>query len=350
MNVLKILLTSCLFCYINFAMSTTLDNFRIDGEVVGAPDGVTAYLVDIGFFYRLIGNKVIVDSCEIVEGRYKFEGKVDIPNFYSIEMPEVTETYRIFILEPGNIDIKGNAKELHLNWVKSEGNENKIYGEFLDVEKMDFSSVLSFVHKYPTSILALRALDWYIHTADTDWENKYDDADYTSVKKCFESLSDNLKNSKYGLIVAHRIDLLNPNFKINLPIFEMSDLDGNRIRTEDLKGKYLVLDFWATWCGPCIEQMPKLVAINNKYTNQLRVISVSLDTDSELCKSLSSDLGMVWSQICEGNAVRGLLPLAFDVKAVPRILVFDTELRMIYDSGSSSENIEHFLSGVFELK
>lgn len=329
-------------------MSKTAENFHIHGEAVGAPDGVTAYLVDIGFFYRLVGNKVIVDSCKIVDGRYQFVGEIDIPNFYSIEIPDVTESYRIFILEPGNIDIKGNAKELHLNWVKSEGNENKIYGEFWSVDKMDFSSVVNFAHKYPTSILALKALDWYIHTADTDYENKY--ADFTSIKKCFESLSEDLKNSKYGLIVSHRIDLLSPGFKVNFPIFETVDLDGNRIRTEDLNGKFLILDFWATWCGPCIEQMPKLVGINKKYGDRLRVISVSLDTDIKLCKSVSSDLGMVWSQVCEGDAVRGRLPLAFDVKAVPRILVFDKELRMVYDSGTSDHDVENFLSGVFDTE
>jgi len=65
------------------------------------------------------------------------------------------------------------------------------------------------------------------------------------------------------------------------PDFALSDINGNEIRLSSLKGKVVIVDFWATWCGPCRTVMPTLQALADTYTDQLVVLAVSLDQDPQ---------------------------------------------------------------------
>jgi peroxiredoxin len=66
------------------------------------------------------------------------------------------------------------------------------------------------------------------------------------------------------------------------PEFELADLSGKRVRLSDFKGKVVILDFWATWCGPCREEIPDFVKLQEKYRAQgLAIVGLSLDDDGE---------------------------------------------------------------------
>jgi thiol-disulfide isomerase/thioredoxin len=64
---------------------------------------------------------------------------------------------------------------------------------------------------------------------------------------------------------------------LNLPGFTLTDLDGKKMSSNDWRGKVVLLNFWATWCGPCRAEIPDLVALQNKYPNELLIIGVSED-------------------------------------------------------------------------
>jgi thiol-disulfide isomerase/thioredoxin len=66
------------------------------------------------------------------------------------------------------------------------------------------------------------------------------------------------------------------------PDFSLNDINGNVVRLSDFKGKVVILDFWATWCPPCRKGIPDLIALQNKYNNDLTVIGISLDQENTI--------------------------------------------------------------------
>ena len=79
------------------------------------------------------------------------------------------------------------------------------------------------------------------------------------------------------------------------PDFESSTIDGGTISLSDLRGKYVLIDFWASWCGPCRKENPKVVALYKKYKNQnFTILSVSLDEDMTRWKAAIEKDNLSW--------------------------------------------------------
>ena len=109
------------------------------------------------------------------------------------------------------------------------------------------------------------------------------------------------------------------------PPFQVMTLDGKKLSGEQLGGKVVLLDFWATWCGPCKIALPKIKEIATKYAGQnLVVISVSLDESEETWKRFVSENDMTWAQYRDGS-FEGPISSAFGVRAVPTTFTIDTD-------------------------
>lgn len=115
-----------------------------------------------------------------------------------------------------------------------------------------------------------------------------------------------------------------------VPDFTAVTLDGSTITKESLKGKVAILDFWATWCRPCMAQIPKLVELNKKHSSEeLRIIGVSLDMKDKITDAAFQEFlnghNMTWPQVYEGSAFESPLPQAFHIKGIPTYIVLDQQ-------------------------
>jgi thiol-disulfide isomerase/thioredoxin len=109
------------------------------------------------------------------------------------------------------------------------------------------------------------------------------------------------------------------------PPFAIDTLDGQHISMDDLTGKVVLLDFWATWCGPCREAMPHIREIAKKFQGQpLVVLSVSLDSDEQKWKEFISKNGMTWLHYRDGGP-SGSIANLFGVKAIPHAFTIDAD-------------------------
>jgi len=109
------------------------------------------------------------------------------------------------------------------------------------------------------------------------------------------------------------------------PAFAATTLDGRRISLDDLAGKVVLLDFWATWCGPCREALPHLQKIAKKFEGQpLVVLSVSLDADEVKWKDFIAKNSMTWPQ-CRDGGFTGPIARQFGVTAIPHTFTIDAD-------------------------
>lgn len=108
-----------------------------------------------------------------------------------------------------------------------------------------------------------------------------------------------------------------------IPSFQATDLDGKPAGSEALRGKVVLLDFWATWCLPCVEQIPELARLHRELATdgRLLLLGVSLDTTEEIDEQTFRrwlvENGITWPQVRDGLGERSALPQAFGVEGVP---------------------------------
>lgn len=109
------------------------------------------------------------------------------------------------------------------------------------------------------------------------------------------------------------------------PAFEVTTTDGQRVSLDDFKGKVVLLDFWATWCGPCREALPHMKDIAKKFQGQpLVILSVSLDDNEDKWKEFVAKNGMTWLQYRDGGFT-GPISTLFEVRAIPHTFSIDAD-------------------------
>jgi thiol-disulfide isomerase/thioredoxin len=109
------------------------------------------------------------------------------------------------------------------------------------------------------------------------------------------------------------------------PAFTITTLDGQQVSMDDLQGKVVLLDFWATWCGPCREALPHIREVAKEFQGEpLVIVSVSLDTDEQKWKDFVGKNGMTWPQYFDGG-FGGRIAKMFAVTAIPHTFTIDAD-------------------------
>jgi peroxiredoxin len=105
------------------------------------------------------------------------------------------------------------------------------------------------------------------------------------------------------------------------PDFELTTVEGKAIRLKDLRGKFVLLDFWATWCAPCIASLPRLQAVHEQFKDDERfvMIGLSLDDDKDILRKFLQDKKLSWPQVRLGE--KSDLCLQYGVIGVPSYLL-----------------------------
>jgi thiol-disulfide isomerase/thioredoxin len=123
------------------------------------------------------------------------------------------------------------------------------------------------------------------------------------------------------------------------PPFAVTTIDGRHISMDSLAGKVVLIDFWATWCGPCREALPHVRDIARKFQGQpFVVLSVSLDDDDSKWKDFVNKNDMTWLQYRDGKWT-GPIATQFDVKAIPATFSIDAD-GVLEDQHVGDDDIE----------
>lgn len=189
-----------------------------------------------------------------------------------------------------------------------------------------------YIKEYPDSYLSGYLLSWHERKISLD-----------SVQNLYKLLSKKVKNSTVGnWVLAYIYPLTNDEpFRTANPLhgktfgeqltkiksiyeFSCSDSSGNKINFSSFKGKYLVIDFWASWCVPCIDNIPSLKKMIEDYKDYpIEFISISLDKDNGKWKNALNKYKLSGIQVIEPKSFESLLAVYFKVLWVYHYLIID---------------------------
>ena len=151
------------------------------------------------------------------------------------------------------------------------------------------------------------------------------------VQAFYDNLTDRVKKSAPGLALKQKMeDMQQVNIGGMAPNFELTTPDGKKLSLYDLRGHIVLLDFWASWCAPCLAEVPNLKAIYEKYHGKgLNILGVSLDEKEAAWKSAIERKGLTWQHVSSLKGWKCPVAQQFKVTGIPRMYIIDAQGKII---------------------
>jgi thiol-disulfide isomerase/thioredoxin len=114
------------------------------------------------------------------------------------------------------------------------------------------------------------------------------------------------------------------------PEIKFTAVDGREVDLAKLRGKPVLIDFWATWCGPCVQEVPNVVAVYKKYHDRgFEIVGISLDEDKEALEKFVKEKEMPWPQYFDGKGWENEFSKKFGIDSIPRMWLIGPDGKIV---------------------
>lgn len=351
----KVLITGILllFAYCLYAqLQKPSAGYVIDGKLTGSYRGKVYLAREDG----IGGVHTSIDSCEVVDGTYRFEGeRVDMPTMHYIR--DRTGQWTPFFLENGHIRIKGKADDFYNAEVRGTlNNEILRYYTLLTRYIQDSISACTAIDglREGESDAATRAARYKQRgelyrerclAIEKELVLRYPEQPFAPLMlvhdiayriplaelKDFRSrLSPELEGHPYVRALDEFIGIQDFNVGSRMPDFCIPGIQGKEICLKDYRGKYVLLDFWASWCGPCRREMPNVVNLYKSSKGmKFEIIGISLDSQEKPWKKAVEEMKMTWPQGCDLRGWNSEVARKCNIHAIPATVLLDPEGKVV---------------------
>jgi len=324
------------------ACQTKEEQFKVTLKIEDAVDQV--------FVLGKIENRNFVglDTAQLVNGVYEFTGKVDYPQFLSIAVEGKRPALRFYgensqIQINGHIDSLANAeiigsatqdlwKSYEHSMEEFKVREEKLYEDYRSAsQSKDQEAIDQLMEVYNTLTKEKNEKTGQFISANSTSpvavdlvKQNFFMSEYAELEEQFNKLDTALTVLPAYTEIHDRLVILE---KVQIgkeaPDFTLTSIDGQEVSLKSLRGNYLLIDFWASWCGPCRQENPNVKAAYNKFHKQgFDVLSVSVDRDENAWRKAVEEDEMIWTQLHDSKKISGEV---YGVMGIPHTLLLDKD-------------------------
>ena len=288
-------------------------HYKIEGELTGIEGDVS-----------LVFDDTVVATEKVKDGKIRFSGRVDEPKIAFLQKAN-GEAFSMLFIEKGDIHISDQgivgtpANDAYQNFLTRQSElvkqfyaEDATDQERDSIIQADFALQASVLSENPDNLLG-------VYFIVTDQMNNLDPE---KLEENMSKLSVEMQNHSYlsemkaYLNSFKRVAVGQPFIDIKLP-----DVDGKELALSDLagKGNYILVDFWASWCGPCRQELPYLFDVYTKYHKKgFDIYAVSLDESKQDWLQAVDQQNMFWNNVRDAASWQAQCAQDYAIKSIPQ--------------------------------
>ena len=341
---------------INYSLLTNTCSAQGKGFVIS---GTIKKAVDNSYIYltHKYNDATLIDSAKVSGEKFTFKGKTIEPNMYWITLNKAESPSLIFFVDNTNVTVNASADSMAFAQVKGgttqdeyktwlamqakymqtrqglimqyneygkandQANAKRILDTAMILEHVYVKDIVKFIKSHPKSCVG----GYIIFSVTFDWPKVPD------YEEMYNALSETVKKGKFGKLAEEKyISVRGVTVGYSAINFTLPDLNGKEVSLSSYKGKYVLVDFWASWCGPCRGENPAVVAAYQKYKGKgFDVLGVSLDNNKDKWKQAVEKDNLTWTHVSDLKGWQSEVAHKYSVTSIPFNVLLDKDGKIV---------------------